>query len=433
MLAMKKVLIVGYIYPYHPRAGARIPGLARYLSEFGWQPTVLTAPLGDISDSPFGPLNDLRNSVRVIETYQYSPMADVGVRAARRFDVTSRKSYEYAKPLLLLVYKLYLDLFRYPDVEKSWKPVALGASNELLAAEHFDALISTSPPVISHIVGEELKIEHRIPWIADFPHLWSQDHSYPYSSWRRLTSRKLEVKTLSRADALVTISGPHAEKLEALHKGKPTYAITHGFDPASMDVSSRPSPGKFTITYTGSFAPGLRDPCKFFGALRNLISQGTVDSKDVEVRFYGRQLSWIDREIEQYGLSGVVKQHGAVPISVSWEKQRESQLLLVPKWEDPQEQGAYSMKIFEYLAARRPILAVGGHHDVVDEVLDETKAGICAPGIGDVENALRESYREYKSGGEVAYGGDMEKINRYSHREMARKFSEILNNLVRDA
>jgi hypothetical protein len=231
----------------------------------------------------------------------------------------------------------------------------------------------------------------------------------------------------------VTISGPHAGKLVTLHKGKPIYVITHGFDPASMDMSSRPSPGKFTITYTGSSAPGLRDPRKLFQALHNLILQGTIDPNDVEVRFYGRQLNWIDREIEQYGLSGVVKQHGPVPISVSWEKQRESQLLLVPKWEDPQEQGAYSMKIFEYLAARRPILAGGGHHDVVTEVLDETKAGTCAASMGDIENALRESYREYKSRGEIAYNGDIEKINRYSHREMARKFSEVLNTLGRDA
>lgn len=431
-MATKKVLIVGYIYPYHPRAGARIPGLAKHLSEFGWQPTVLTAPLGDISNSPFGPLNDLRNNVRVIETHQYSPVADMGLRTAKRLDVTSRKSYEYVRPVLLLVYKFYLDLFRYPDVEKGWKPFAVSASDELLRDEHFDALISTSPPVISHLIAEELKIKHEIPWIADFPHLWSQDHSYSYSSWRRLTGRRLEVRTLSRADALVTISEPHAARLETLHKGKPIYTITHGFDPASLDMSSRPSPGKFSITYTGSFAPGLRDPWKLFEALQNLVSQGTIDPNDIEVRFYGRQLSWVDREIKQYGLSGVVKQYGPVPMRVAWEKQRESQLLLVPKWEDPQEQGVYSMKIFEYLAARRPILAVGGHHDVVNKVLDETKAGVCAPSTGDVENALRKLYREYKFKGEIAYDGDTERINKYSHREMARKFSEVLNTLVED-
>jgi len=429
---VKKVLIVGYIFPYHPGAGARIPGLAKYLPEFGWQPTILTTPIGEISNSPFGPRNDFRNSTRVIETYQYNPVEDMGLRVQKRFDLASKKSYNYVKHFFRLLYKLYLDLFHYPDREKGWKPFAFSTSNELLQGEDFNALISTSPPVISHLIAEELKIKHKIPWIADFPHLWSQDHAYPYSSLRRLIDRRLEVKTLSQADALVTISEPYAAKLGALHKGKPIYAITHGFDPVQMDISSHPSAGKFTITYTGSFRPRLREPWKLFEALQNLISQGTVEPNDVEVRFYGHQLNWVDREIEQYGLSGVVKQYGAVPMQVAWEKQRESQLLLIPKWEDPQEQGAYSMKIFEYLAARRPILAVGGHHDVVNELLDETKAGICAPSIGDIENALRELYREYKSKGEIAYNGDIEKINKYSHREMARRFSEVLNTLVRD-
>jgi undecaprenyl pyrophosphate phosphatase UppP len=64
-----------------------------------------------------------------------------------------------------------------------------------------------------------------------------------------------------------------------------------------------------------------------------------------------------------------------LPISSS------AHLVLVPyflKWEDPQERGVYSGKVFEYLAAKRPILATGGTDDVITELLNETNAGIDA-------------------------------------------------------
>ena len=67
---------------------------------------------------------------------------------------------------------------------------------------------------------------------------------------------------------------------------------------------------------------------------------------------------------------------------------------------------------------------------MVDELLDETKAGIVAPTIYDTANVLKELYHEYKSKGEIAYRGDGAEIDKYSHREMARKFSQILTHLA---
>jgi len=155
-----------------------------------------------------------------------------------------------------------------------------------------------------------------------------------------------------------------------------------------------------------------------------------MNPDDVEVRFYGDKYGWVDKEIAQYGLLNIVKQHGLVPRQIALEKQRESQLLLRLKWEDPQECGAYSAKIFEYLAARRPILATGGSDDVVSELLGETKAGISALTVEDIRSALKQLYQEYKLTGKIAYKGEESKINKYTRREMTRKFSEILDSLT---
>ena len=131
----------------------------------------------------------------------------------------------------------------------------------------------------------------------------------------------------------------------------------------------------------------------------------------------------MDKEVEQYGLQGIVKQYGLVPRNVALEKQRESQLLLRLKWEDQQELGAYSGKIFEYLAARRPILAIGGADDVGSELLNDTKAGFCALTVEDIKNTLGELYQEYKLKGEIAYKGEESKVNKYTNQEMAQKLT----------
>jgi len=95
----------------------------------------------------------------------------------------------------------------------------------------------------------------------------------------------------------------------------------------------------------------------------------------------------------------------------------------------PDSGGSIQPKIFEYLAARRPVLAVGGFPDVVDQLLDETKAGVSGQTGEDIKAVLLRLYQEYKSTGAVSYSGDEAETSKYSHREMAKRFAAILDSL----
>jgi len=64
---------------------------------------------------------------------------------------------------------------------------------------------------------------------------------------------------------------------------------------------------------------------------------------------------------------------------------------------------------------------------VVTGLLNETKAGIDAPTIPDIKDALGKLYHEYRLKGKIVYDGRKSEIDKYSHHEMARKFSEVLN------
>jgi len=403
-------------------ASPRIPGLAKYLPEFGWQPIILTAPLGEDPDSRFGPPNDFRKKNRVIETHGYASEKAVASGA--------RKRLGRWKPLLRFFYRRYSEIVHYPDKEKGWIPFAVDAGEKLLENEAVDAIVSSYSPATCHIVARKLKEKRSIPWVADFRDLWTQNHNYPYSSLRKFFEKRLELRTLSTADALVTTSTFWAEKLKRLH-GKAAYAITNGFDPETMAKGKAHLTKRFTITYTGQIYGGRQDPAKLLAALKALISEGTVDPKNVEVRFYGTESEQLKREAERYGLSDVVRQYGVISRTAAFEKQRESQLLLLLNWEDPLEKGTYTGKIFEYLAAQRPILATGGFgRDVVEELLAETNSGIYCSAVEEIKKAVRELYLEYQTKGKVAYHGIVEKIGKYSYREMAKNFAEILDNLT---
>lgn len=423
---MKKVLIVGYIWPYHRAAGNCVHAVAKYLPEFGWEPVVLTIPLPEKPELKYRvievPYYDLLNIF--LKLLGFDTSKSIKKQVSQKLDVTSKRSF------LDFVFLRLREVTSYPDSIKGWKTPAIEAGSELLQKEDIRAIISDCPPVMGNLISKELKVKYNIPWIVYFSHLWSQNNGYPYSSLRRMFDTRLELKTFSKVDVMITHSEPLAAKLRKLHKGKQVFAVNEGFDPETVNTPPDKLTDMLTITYTGSFAPVLREPTKLFAALQNLLSRGIIDRDRIEVRFYGPEEIWIDSDINKYGLSGIVKQYGKVPMDISHEKQRESQLLFNPKWDDPREPGIYSGKIFEYLAARRPILATGKYKDVVDELLDETGAGVCATSEEDVEYALEKMYREYMEKGEVVFRGDTSKIDKYSHREFAGKFAETLNHLT---
>lgn len=396
--------------------------MVKYLPEFGWQPIILTTPIGENPDSQFGPPNGFKEKYRVIETYGYS--SPYGKKR-----LTSKR-HSRIKPFLKFLYKYYREIAHYPDAEKGWIPFAVKAGDELLQNEDIDAIISSSSPVTSHIIAKELKKRHNIPWVADFRDLWTQSHNYQYTPIRKVFERRLELKMLSTADALVTTSTFWAEKLKIMH-GKETYTITNGFDPEIMEKGKADLTKNFTITYTGQIYTGKQDPSKLLAALKALICDKTADLKELEVRFYGPKNEALRRETERYELLDIIKQYGIIPRETSFEKQRESQVLLLLNWDDPQEKGVYTGKVFEYLASQRPILVTGGSgNDVIKELLDETKSGIYCSTVEETKSAIKNLYLEYKLKGKVTYHGVVEKICKYSYREMARKFAEILDNLT---
>ncbi len=424
---MRSVLLIGEIWPYHRGAGNCVHAVARHMPEFGWDPVVLTTPLTDVQSLPYEVVQvPYRDSVRAVARgLGFQTDRSLKKQVVAGLGVGSRRS------AIDVLFGLGNEVLTYPDRLHGWRRPALAAAQRLVQEHNVEAIVTDNPPVSAQLVARELKQVEGIPWLVYFSHLWSNNNGYAYGRLRQRLDSRLELRTMAVADAMVTHSAPLAEKLRELHQGARISWTHEGYDPETLNVPARPLTTRFTVTYTGSFAPDLREPRTLLEALSGLLSRGVLDPRRVEVRFYGPKETWVDAQISGLGLETVACQHGRVSFEEAIAAQRESQVLYNPKWNDPSEPGIYSGKIFEYLAALRPILATGDHRDVVDGLLSETGAGFAARTVEEAQRLLLERYREYEETGAVSFKGDVEKIRCYSHRGLARHVAGELDDLVR--
>ena len=332
---MRNVLIIAFYFPPMPDIGGyRLNGLAKFLPLYGWNPIILTPLLPGAPDPRF----------RVLQTPYIDVVKQWKIRLGLNPNETLNTQFEVSsqRDSLSFVDRLAYypgEIINYPDDKIGWYDHAVRTGDELLQKEHIDLILSSSYPETCHLIARTLVDKYNVPWVADMRDLWTQ---YPYShhcAIRRLFEKNLELRTLSKASALVTVSEPLASDLQYLHSHTSVHVIENGFDPDDARYNAPTLSDKFTITYTGQLYNGKRDPAILFEALADLLSEGIIDPDRIEVRFFGSQGQWLIDEIRQYQLEGIVTVSGWGPRSIALEKQRESQLLLLLLWDNSLDRG----------------------------------------------------------------------------------------------
>jgi glycosyltransferase involved in cell wall biosynthesis len=380
--------------------------------------------------TPQGP-NGPRPFASVIET----PYKDALEKWKRRIGLDPHQALHSqlnlsvaTKPRTKLVHTQVIDrlksMLAYPDLTMGWVPFAIDAIKKIDVP--IDAILSTAPPITSHVIAQEARSILKCPWIADFRDLWARNVDNPNGPLFRMVDRNLEKRWLGTADALVTVSRPWADRLQDAYPHKPVQVITNGFDPDDFSGVSTRSP-YFSISYTGQLYAGRRDPSLLFEVVHELIEEGIIAREQMRIDFYGPIEAWLQPLIERYDLKGVVELHGSVSRSESLQRQQESQLLLLLGWANPQETGQHTGKLFEYFGSRRPILAVGGVAGVLTEVLEETGAGVHTLSKPQLRQFLIASYAEFRERGEVRFKGNESALLKYTHEAMARSFAALLD------
>lgn len=365
---MNILLVAAKFPPYNTIGALRLGKLAKYLAERGHEVRVLTA-----RNLPI-----LSNLAVEIEAQQITRSDWLNVNFLPELVFGGRQrvaaqGYKTGSTGLKRLGYLYRTLFNIPDELIGWLPYALRAGQKLLEGWLPD-LIFASMPATSLIVASILSRRHRIPWVAELRDLWVDNQKYDYPAWRRALETRLERRVLQSASGFVSVTSPRAEIL-AKKYSRPTITVANGFDledyPKPEELAS-PDPRRLRIVYTGTVYTPFQDAAPLFDALRILGKE----AGDIQVIFYCRYPEFLLTQAARLGVAPLVAAGGLVPYRASLRAQMEADVLLYLLWNDPQEQGAILAKLYEYLGARRPILAVGRGHDQAAEIVRQRRAGL---------------------------------------------------------
>jgi glycosyltransferase involved in cell wall biosynthesis len=315
-----------------------------------------------------------------------------------------------------------------PDASVTWNLTAIPAAIRIARREGIDAVITTSPPGSVQLVGAAVQRASGARWIADLrdPLVANQHRRDDTAAARARQAANEQVARLvaRRADAVTCVSEAIADEVRGLDARGAVRVISNGCDFDDFaGLEYRPG-SRFRITHAGSFF-GKRDPRPFLQAFHDT-------DLDAVARFVGDFRS-TDRDwAASLGLGDRLELVDYLPRADSLRLQRDSEalLLLVPD-AGGRGKGVLSGKVYEYIAAGRPILAVVPTDGAAAELVRETGSGIVvAPDdVEGIREALVELHGRFANGGlpsvELATR-DEERLSRRARvEEMAALVQEI--------
>jgi glycosyltransferase involved in cell wall biosynthesis len=314
-----------------------------------------------------------------------------------------------------------------PDEFVTWGLTAIPAARRIVRDERIDVVVTTSPPASVNLIGAAVKQSTGAPWVAD---LRDSVAANPDRRVDRLAVRLKEQGqalvarfVAKQADAVVTVSDAISQEMRELGAER-VETIPNGCDFEDFAGLEYHRGDRFRITHTGSFF-GHRDPRPFLTALARADG-------DVVVRFVGGMRT-ADREFaEELGLGDRLEVVPHVSRRSALELQRDSDalLLLLPE-AGGRGRTVPSGKIYEYLAAERPILAAVPTDGVAADLVRSAGSGVVvAP--DDVEalsSAIAGLRKRWQAGALAGSTLSAELRERLSRRARSREFAEVLRSI----
>jgi glycosyltransferase involved in cell wall biosynthesis len=402
----RSILLVAQLAPPSPLIAARrVAGMSKYLSRLGHSVTVLTSAI-----SGEGPIEGAADVIRTPDL-----MASGLNWRRRHFEALTGGGGVYRPPSRLASVIV-------PDVAAaSWLPFALRAALRVSKHQAFDCVITTSPPQSAHVVGDVLRRRRGLSWIAELRDGWTFEP--PRADWplgqQRSLDERLERRLLQRADALVGVTAPIVEDLRD-RLGLRAELITNGFDPdelASGADCDDPllDQERHSFVHTGRMAVGGASPRPLLEALSLLDADA---SGRLELVLAG-PLTADELELTG-GLEPLVRVVGSLERKRALELQRAADTLLVVT-EGGTRRSVSTGKLFEYLAAGRPILVLGEETEAA-RIVAETGAGTATSATSPPE--IARALVEATSPG--VPDRDAAALERYSWPVLAAQYAELI-------
>ena len=415
---MRHLVVVSYFHPPFPSSGGnRWVAMAHYLREAGHRVTfVASDAFGSLPEDDAQSVvraRDLKSMRLLRRALRRGPMPEAGRGAA------------VERPPSSLLTKLVV-----PDTHVvSWLPAAARAARRLVALGDVDCVVTTGPPDSVHLAGLALG-SRRPAWLADFRDGWLFEplrEPFPTSLQRRLDAA-LERRVVSSAEAVVAATQPIAGDFRRRY-GVDAVTVTNGYDPR-LDAEAEPvtlpslPEDRRLIVHTGSLrlAHGRRDPRPLLEALRRTKDEAHVASLFLFVHA-GPTTPDDEPLLAVLSEAGVLRTLGVVPRALAIALQRRAAVLVLLTSDEVSHSTG---KLYEYLAAGRPILALADGNEAA-RIVSETGSGVTVP--PDDVDAIAAALRDAATG-ELERGYAPHGVERYAYPAPAEAMAEAVERAI---
>lgn len=436
-------MILTYYWP--PSGGAGVQRwlkFVKYLREFGWEPIVYTALNGEYPVLDESLNKDIPSGITILkqpiwEPYQLYKKV-IGQKKNERvvsgfLKEKGGKSWGHAMSLWLRG-----NIF-IPDARRFWIRPSTSFLTKWLIENPVDVIVSTGPPHSMHLIGMNLHTKTGIPWLADFRDPWVNIDfagDLKMSSWAKNKNIQLERKVLQTANLVVVVSELMAEEFRS-KTYKPVEIITNGFDPDDFVVSESliRRDNKFSIVHTGSLNDRRNHPV-FWASIAKLRNENSEFKALCEIRLIGKNDFSVRASIQKEGLEECTIWIDYLPHEQIMAEQKSASLLLLSinnygKAESQffSSKATLTGKLFEYLAAQRPILMIGPDEGQAANVVRNSHLGYVSD-FNDSAKMLEALKTIFEKRAQLQTPPLGNSINQFSRKYLCEKLAEQLNILA---
>ncbi len=422
-----KVLIVTYYWP--PSGGSGVQRwlkFTKYLQEYGIEPIIYTVenPKYSITDTSLE--KEIPNNCTVLRQPIWEP--NTLLNSFKKNKAKQSAGFLNPNPTFFGKVLQYIRAnYFIPDARKFWVKPSVVYLEEYLSKVKVDAIITTGPPHSLHLIGLELKQKMGIQWISDFRDPWTEIDYFdqlPLTKRSKEKHHQLEQKVLKKSDAVLVIGKTMKEKYSQFSKS--IHVLTNGFD--SVKTKEEISLDKrFTITHIGLMNAD-RNPYSFWKAVNELAQENATFAKDYKIQLVGKIAEEVKASIELNQLKNV-EELGYLSYNEVANYQQKSQVLLLAVNKVKSAKGIITGKIFEYLQAKRPILAIGPEDGDLAEIISTTNAGemLDFDAVKSIKETILNMYHLYK---EEKLFVDSKNIEQYHRKSLTKELSKIIKDTI---
>ncbi|SDX51388.1 hypothetical protein SAMN05444411_106113 [Lutibacter oricola] len=424
---MKKALIITYYWP--PAGGSGVQRwlkFVKYFRNFNVEPIVYTVANANYPIEDNSLQNDIPKGVELLKQPIWEPnnlLSFFGKKKTESAGFLNPNPTFFGKVLQYVRANYFI-----PDARKFWVKPSVKYLQQYISKNSIDVVITTGPPHSVHLIGLKLKQLLNVKWIADFRDPWTEIdyfHQLPLSKKAIEKHHKLEQEVLKNADKVLVVGDTMKASYDRFSKNVVT--ITNGFD-GELNSKGIKLDEKFTLTHIGLMNAD-RNPKMLWSVLAQIVKENKAFAKDFELKLIGKVDGTIIENISNNKLEKNVQLINYVSHTEVVEFQKKSQVLLLLVNNVPSAKGIITGKIFEYLMAKRPILAIAPKNGDLAEILNSTNAGTVV-GFNDsiaLKNTILELYKAYKNESLIVNSTN---IDQYHRKELTKKVAEIIYNIT---